>query len=252
MVVVLSNFEREMAGFFIVKFFLLVVFSVLFCYQYLKYIPYYYGEISVFFGFCCYFLGWLVANASLTFVIPLSGHFVIIILGIVPVYLLVCHLRLNVLVSVLLLRPDATRDGLQATLQCYAVQALTMKVLDPDDEAEGEAMLIGLVTSHRVECKNPACPLHSPENLYDPCIGKQVRDGDTERLYKNPVFLKHFTKKYFEDALANYGSSVGLHVAFASFVFGAFRNGHMALAELAMARKNKPTLGQMIEIYKME
>lgn len=230
------------------KFLLILAGSVIFCIQYVKYLPYYDNFASVMFGFCCFFMAWVGSNAILTFIITLSGHFVVIVFGIIPIYILTKNIKLYLLENIIQTHPDKTSSEVEAVLQCYSVYALTTEATDPVQEAN----LIALVALHKKECVDPECPLSKPNDLYDSATGKHVKDNDTENLHKNKTYLKHFTKFYFDSAIANYGNTSGVRIAYASFLFFAFKNAHTALTELNYAKKNKPSFTQITEIFKLE
>ena len=222
--------------------------SILFIYQYVKYLPYFDEFISTLYGFLCFMHAWVLANSLLTYIVTLTGHFVIFLVGIIPVYIVVKNLRTRRIEIILLTQPDRTSSELESIIQCHAVYSLTTSKIT----AQQEIRLTGLVNLHQKECQNKKCPLYAAKELYDPCLDKFVDDGDIENLHKNQVFLKHFTKMYFDIAIGNFGSMPGIRIAYAFFLFHAFNNVHAALTELMHAKKSKPNIMQSFEIYKFE
>ncbi|MDR3549636.1 MAG: hypothetical protein P4M11_15430 [Candidatus Pacebacteria bacterium] len=245
---ILDPFDEDMSGLLLIEVFLTALAAVMIAYQYVKYMPYFDTYISVTFGFLSFLFVWIMINLALTYVIPLTGHFVVILIGVVPVFLLVNNMRGRFLEDLLLKPPEKMATELEAITQCYAVYILTMSHSDPEDEIR----LIGLINVHLKECQKPECPLTNPVELYDPCTDKHVSDGDVVNLHKNTVFLKHYAKMYFEAAISNFGNYPGVRIAYASFLFHAFRNVHAALNELSSAKKSKPNIMQSFEIYKFE
>ena len=248
LITILSVFDSDTSGLFAIRLALASVFSALLCYQYIRYVPYYDEFASKLFGFECFFLAWIVANTLASYVLAIWGHFVVILLGILPVYLLTTHVYRHRIDSIIQMSPEKPTSELSAVLQCYAIYGLTANSLSP----EKEAALIGLLALHKRECSNHECPLSSPDDLYDPKMNRYAKVNSGDDLFKNVVYLKHFAKFYFEAAIASYGNLPRIHVEFASFLFHSLRNIHLALTELSLARKNKPNTMQLIEIYKLE
>ena len=245
---IVAGFDESMLGVFLIQCFITILSALIFVYQYVKYMPYFDNYVSITFGFLCFLLVWVVVNFALTYVIPLTGHFIVLLIGIIPVFLLVKNMRARFLEELLLKAPEKVATELEAITQCYAVYTLTMAHSDPEQEIR----LIGLINVHLKECQKPECPLTSPGDLYDPCTDKHVNSGDTVNLHNNPIFLKHYAKMYFEAAISNFGNYPGVRIAYASFLFHAFRNVHAALNELSAAKKSKPNIMQSFEIYKFE
>ncbi len=247
-VFITTTYENTYSTIFILKYIIMIGASVLFIYQYVKYLPYFDEFISTLYGFLCFLHAWVIAVSLITFIISLTGHFIIFLIGVIPVYIVVQNLRTRRIEMILLTQPDKTASELEAIIQCHAVYSLTTSKITPEQEIR----LTGLVNLHQKECQNKRCPLYTPKELYDPCLDKFVEDGDIENLHKNQVFLKHFTKMYFDTAIGNFGSFPGIRISYAYFMFHAFNNVHAALTELVNAKKNKPNLMQSFEIYKFE
>jgi len=149
---------------------------------------------------------------------------------------------------ILMKPPDKVSSELEAMKLCSAVNSLTTSKLS----SEQEIRLIGIVNLHQKECKDSTCPLSDSKDLYDPSQEKFVGDGDTENLHKNQVFLKLFTKYYFDTAISNFSSTSGIRLTYAYFLFHEMKNIHAALNELSHAKRNKPNIMQNFEIYKFE
>ncbi len=244
----MSVFDSDTSGLFAIRLAFTTISSAIFCYQYVKYVPYYDEFSSRLFGFECFFLAWIVCNALASYVLPIWGHFVVIFVGIIPVALLTAHVHQSLVDGILLMSPEKTTSELRAILQCYTIYGMTANKISP----EKESTLIGLLALHKRECTDADCLLSTPDDLYDPKTNRYAKAKSGDDLFKNSVYLKHFSKFYFEAAIVNYGNLPGIHIEFASFLFYSLRNIHLALTELSLARKNKPTTMQLIEIYKLE
>lgn len=245
---ILVCFENDYFAVFLIKYLIIIFTSVLLAYQYLKYLPYYDDFISILFGYLIFLQVWILANSLLTFAGSLTGNFMIVLVGLVPAYLTVKRIRTRILEIILLKPPDKTSTELEAIIQSHAVYSLiTSKIT-----TEQEIRLIGLVNLHQNNCQNQDCPLHRAQELFDPCLDKFIDEESLEKLHKNQIFLKHFTKMYFEEGIINFCNMPGIRLAYASFLFHAFNNVHAALTELAFAKKNKPNIMQSFEIYKFE
>jgi hypothetical protein len=64
------------------------------------------------------------------------------------------------------------------------------------------------------------------------------------------VFLNHFIKKLYEDALNKFVNSPSIHIAFAFYLFKVMKNIHASLVELNIAIKKKPSLQQQFTIFR--
>jgi len=244
----ISNFDDTAVGLFVIRFLFTIVCSALMCYNYRRYIPFYNPHMSTIFGFEVYFLMWIVINAICTYILPVTGHFEIICVGIVPVYFVAKNMRRSVLETLLHTHPDKIDSEQSAIVQCCALNAL---VFDTKDESF-ESVFRGLIQSHSAECTKTDCPLYNPGDLYDPKERRYMDTKDPSTYATNYIYRKHFVKHFFESALINFSNSPDLHISFASFVFYSFENVHLALSELNAARKNKPSFLQAIIIEKLQ
>ena len=73
---------------------------------------------------------------------------------------------------------------------------------------------------------------------------------DVVGYHKNPIFLNHFAKRLYEDALVKFMNSPLLSIAFAHYLFETMRNVHAALVQLGVSSKAKPSLQQQFAIYR--
>jgi len=69
-------------------------------------------------------------------------------------------------------------------------------------------------------------------------------------LHNDPIFIEHFVKKMYEDALNRFINSPSLHLSFAFYLFKTISNIHASLHELVVAGKKKPTIQQQFTIFR--
>jgi hypothetical protein len=247
-VFLLCSFETDYFPIFLIKYLVMGAASILFIYQYVKYLPYYDEFVSTLYGFLSFLHAWLIVVSLLTFIMSLTGHFVIFLVGVIPIYVVVMNLRTRRIEVILMKPPKTAASELEAILQCLAVYSLTTSKISPEQEIR----LTGLVNLYLKETTDKNDPLLRPEELYDPCLDKFVDPPEVENLHKSQVFLKHFTNMYFAAAIGQFGNAPGIRIVYAYFLFDAFHNVHAALMQLMHARSNKPNLMQSFEIYKFE
>lgn len=91
--------------------------SVHFIKDYLKYLPYYYSEISVLFGVCCFGYLWITANAVLTKAlekVDYMGEMIVIMIGSLFLYPLAHYFRENRIYRILMLKSvDKIKNDLE-------------------------------------------------------------------------------------------------------------------------------------------
>jgi hypothetical protein len=85
---------------------LFLIFSIMLCYQYYKYIPYYNSFVSIFWGSLIYSYFWFSLNALLMQILDVYGHLIIIIIGIPIISALVNNLRHKRIENLLLTNID--------------------------------------------------------------------------------------------------------------------------------------------------
>lgn len=247
-VFVLSGFD-DFAVCYIAKCALTGVASIVLIYRYLKFICFHNKRVSIMFGTYSFVLFWIIFNLLLSYIFSMIGHFIIISIGIIPIYFLVKRITASLLDSLMLRSKSKLVNENEAIVQACAILTLT---IEAQTDLNQRARLIGLIAGHLKDCKTLNCPLHSPASLYDPCTHSQVGSISCQLLYTSPTFLKHFCKSYYEDAAVSFETSAEVHLAFALFLFYSLRNIHSSLSELAIAAKCKPNFIQRFEIYKLK
>ena len=86
------------------------------------------------------------------------------------------------------------------------------------------------------------------EELYDVTTAKFLTP--TKDLHNEPIFIHHYNKKMYEEAINKFINSPNLHISFAFYLFQIMKNIHAALHELNVATKKKPSLQQQFTIFR--
>ena len=241
------HFENEHLILFIAKYAVMIIFSIILIYQYLKTLPYFDNYTSNLYGYYIFMHAWTLLVSTLTFWVPFEGHFIMLVTGILPTYIMVTHIKTKLMERLIFENPEKIPNELEARMQCCVINFLISSKIDDQQRI----ILIGLINFIMKECEGNKV-LYNLESLYDPSTNKLASEHNTESLHKNPVYLKHFVKRYFDIALENFSNSPGLRISYASFIFSTFRNVHASLAELMKAKSNNPNLMQTFDIFKFE
>lgn len=94
--------------------------------------------------------------------------------------------------------------------------------------------MIGVINLHVAECMNAECPCKESYELFD----IKMNDFQTRNygsMHQDEVFLGHFIKKLYDDALNKFINSPGIHIGFAFYLFKVMNNIHASLLELNIA-----------------
>ena len=178
-------------------------------------------------------------------ILNVYGHLIIIFIGVPIISALVKNLREKRIEDLLLTNVDKLKLDVDALIQIYTVQKL---VKGGNINHVDEVTLIGIVNLHILECQNLDCPCKNDSELYD-----AVSDKFSDRSLpcnKDIIFLHHFNKRLYEDALNKFINSPSLHIAFAFYLFETMRNVHASLVELNISEKKKPSLQQQFTIFR--
>lgn len=106
----------------------------------------------------------------------------------------------------------------------------------------------GILNIHLEECKQDQCICRNLEELYDCTHGQYLTP--TQELHNEIIFIHHYNKKLFEEAIGKFIGSPGLHISFSFYLFSVMKNVHAALHELGIAQKKKPTIQQQFTIFR--
>jgi hypothetical protein len=139
-------------------------------YRYFLWVPYYNRFVSIFFGtVVCTYL-WITINAVIMKFTIVSGHIIIILLGIPFIWLLVMDLREKRIENLMTSSIEKINSDSDALIQITAIKDLTInklgsKVVSEDVSKEMQAK--GIINLHFEECKNEYCICKNLEELYD-------------------------------------------------------------------------------------
>jgi len=232
---------------FWIQYCLYVIVSTSILYYYILRFNYINELVAVVYGFHCLFLFWIQLNSLISFILDKNGDFIIIGAGIVPLLILAVNRHKSKQDDALNTPFNKITNDYSALYRCCAI-INKVKSTHPEEEQK----LIGLINTHYKDCKDSTCGLNNPRSLYDSSVSMLIGDTDVNRLYRSKIFLKHFCKAYFDEAIKGFGNSIRIRIAYAIFLFSAFKNIHAALEELNIATKLKPGFIQSIEIFKLE
>ncbi len=153
--------------------------SLLFCYQYFKYIPYFCPFVSVFWGTLLCSYCWVSLNALVMMLADVSGHLIIIAFGIPLIAYSVRNLREKRIEHLLLLTLEKIKSDTDALIQIQTIQDM---IKQAKVTQKAEVTLVGYVNLHLAECKAKECPCKNDAELFDAATGKfsqrnSKRDG---------------------------------------------------------------------------
>ena len=186
-----------------------------------------------------------MVNFFCSYILRMEGHFIIIGVGILPIFFLVKYIYTTRMEYILLMPIEKIKTEDDALFRCYSILDM---VRNFRKDPEVELKLVGLISNHFRTCKSITCPLNNSEELYDSSQGLYVGKVEHPRLHDNTVFLKHFCKMYFDEAVMALGNGSRMRISYAVFVLYAFQHYHADLEELNAANKAKPSLIDFIAI----
>jgi len=96
---------------------------------------------------------------------------------------------------------------------------------------QDRVVMIGVINLHITECQNIECPCKETYELFDIKMNDFcVRNY--QQLHSDQVFLSHYIKKLYEDALNKFSTSSVIHIDFAFYLFKEMVNITQSLLEL--------------------
>eukprot|EP00347_Sterkiella_histriomuscorum_P007426 403348965 len=220
-------------------------------YQYFIQIPYYDRFVSIFFGSMINIFAWISVNCLLTKFTDIQGHLIIIFCGVPIVVYFVTYLRERRIELLLNQNLDKINTDIDAMIQINTIKDLSISKIGNKtvgDNVDREMQVKGVINVHLEECRNEYCICKNLEELYD--VGQQSFLTPTLDLHNEPIFVHHYNKKLFEEALNKFINSPNLHISFAFYLFQVMKNIHSALHELSVASKKKPTIQQQFTIFR--
>lgn len=115
-----------------------------------------------------------------------------------------------------------------------------------------EMRIKGLINLHLMECENEDCICRNIDELFDHQNDKYLNSNQIQDLHKNSVFVNHFNKQLYTEALNKFINSPSIHISFAFYQFSMMRNIHAALHELKIAGKKRPTIQQRFTVFRYQ
>eukprot|EP00826_Nyctotherus_ovalis_P019665 TRINITY_DN16093_c0_g3_i1.p1 TRINITY_DN16093_c0_g3~~TRINITY_DN16093_c0_g3_i1.p1 ORF type:complete len:310 (+),score=52.24 TRINITY_DN16093_c0_g3_i1:208-1137(+) len=178
-------------------------------------------------------------------ILDIYGHVVIICTGLPVITGLVYNLRSLRLKQLLLCSPEKLKSPTDALIQINGIQGIISKFAHSRAES---MILIGIVNLHASDCLNPECPCRNERALFDPSTGKFSERGNW--YSKDLVFLKHFVKQLYEDALGRFTSSAQLNISFSYYLFDTMKNLHASLMQLNAAERKELSLIEEFAVHR--
>lgn len=221
--------------------------SAMICYQFYKTIPYYNSFVSVFCGSLMFNYFWIALNALLMELLTVKGHLIIILVGIPIISVLVRNLRDMRTENLMNTNIDKLKIDIDALIYVHNMTDFA-KGVHKQDQSQRMTM-IGIVNLHIIECQSIDCPCKDEYELFD-VASNSFSDRNRVSPHQDEVFLDHFTKRLYEDALNKFINSPSIHIAFAFYLFKVMKNIHASLSELNIAIKKKPSLQQQFTIFR--
>lgn len=206
----------------------------------------------MFFGSLINVFCWVSVNCLLTEFATIEGNLIVIFLGVPVVAFLVAFLREKRIETLLNSNIEKIKNDIDALIQISTVKDLSISKIGNKtvgDSASWEIQVKGTINLHLQECRHESCLCKNLEELYD--VSQQsFLTVSQEDLHNEPIFVHHYNKKLYEDALNKFINSPNLHISFAFYLFQVMKNIHAALHELAVAAKKKPTIQQQFTIFR--
>ena len=215
-------------------------------YQYFVYIPYYNQFVSIFFGSIINIYTWIAINCLLTKIITVSGHVIIILLGVPLIINIVIYLRKQRIEFLMDNTMDKINNDVDALIQINMIKDLSImrttakSGMSALGGVESEMKIKGIINLHFEECKQDQCICKNLEELYD--TGAHQYLTPTQELHNEAIFINHYNKKLYEEAIGKFIGSPNLHISFSFYLYSVMKNIHAALHELNIAQKKKPSI----------
>ena len=240
----INIFWKNLIGIWILTI-LTLLFSILLCIQFFRGLIFFNTFVSVFSGSLNFILGWVALNGIIVLIFGLQGNIIVICIGIPIIIILVKNLRERRVDGLIMTTNEKFKRDSDILIQIHTIQKL---IKGPLSSQADEITLTGIVNVHSLECQSNDCPCKKEIELYDVSSDKfSVRNLP---YHKDKIFLNHFNKRLYEDALSKFINSVSLNLSFSYFLFEHIKNLHSALIELTNAEKKKPSLQQQFAIFR--
>eukprot|EP00826_Nyctotherus_ovalis_P004696 TRINITY_DN11032_c0_g1_i3.p1 TRINITY_DN11032_c0_g1~~TRINITY_DN11032_c0_g1_i3.p1 ORF type:complete len:183 (+),score=4.62 TRINITY_DN11032_c0_g1_i3:558-1106(+) len=138
---VLSGFD-DFAVCYIAKCALTGIASIVLIYRYLKFICFHNKRVSIMFGTYSFVLFWIIFNLLLSYIFSMIGHFIIISIGIIPIYFLVKRITASLLYSLMLKSKNKLANENEAIAQACSILNLAFEA---ETNIKQKARIIGLI-----------------------------------------------------------------------------------------------------------
>ncbi|CDW90925.1 pas pac domain protein [Stylonychia lemnae] len=225
--------------------------SLYFQYQYFKFLPYYNNFVSIFFGSMVGIYTWITINGILTQFYDVQGHIVIIFIGIPIICALIKRIRETRIESLMMSTTEKMQSDIDSLNQICLIQTW-LNDGGKHSDLDKEMKVKGLINLHIAECTIDDCVCKNLDELYDIQNDQYLNTMNSEDMHSNQVFVNHFNKQLYTEALNKFINSPSIHISFAFYHFSAMKNIHAALHELKIASKKRPTLQQQFTIFRYQ
>lgn len=202
--------------------------------------------MSCFVGTLIFTFCWVSVNAILMKLLSVNGHIIIIFAGIPLIAYLVVSLREKRIEALIKTTIDRVQVDIDALIIVNNMTDFSKGI--NKDEFHRMAM-IGIINIHMVDCVAPDCPCKEEYELFD-VTSNQFSTLNENSPHSDTVFLDHFIKRYYEDAIVKFPNSPAINIAFSFYLFRVMKNIHASLIELSVATKKKPSLQQQFTIIR--
>jgi hypothetical protein len=127
-------------------------------YQYFIYIPYYNQFVSIFFGSIINIYTWIAVNCLLTKIWTVSGHMIILLIGMPLIVLIVVYLRQQRIEFLMDNTLEKISNDVDALIQINMIKDLSIgragtKIAEGMNSIENEMKIKGILNLHLEECK---------------------------------------------------------------------------------------------------
>ena len=115
---------------------------------------------------------------------------------------------------------DKINTDIDAMIQINTIKDLSISKIGNKtvgDSIDKEMQVKGVINTHLEECKNEFCICKNLEELYD--ASQQSFLIPSQDLHNETIFVNHYNKKLFEDALNKFINSPSLHISFSFYLF---------------------------------
>ena len=217
------------------------------CFQYFRELTYFNLFVSIFHGSLHLILFWISLNGIIVLIFNLKGNITVILIGIPIIIVLIKNLRERRMNHFLTNTLDKITKDTDFLIQILNFQKL---VKGPIINESDEIILTGIVNVHCLECQSIECPCKKDNEIY--CASTDKYSDRNLPYHKDKIFLNHFNKKLYEDAIQKFPNSINLNIAFSSFLFFQMKNVHASLIQIFFGEKKKPSIEQEFELFRIK